>query len=147
MDNTTEEKNTQNCTLDEACCCPGAEQAPVTKEELQKAIDHVVDLVGRYDGRVVVATFIEGDDTTRQIFRASDAVFASEGRSTKIYAWIGACGYFLRANECFERNAKAMGEGVRLFLEDQQKERMKEQMNPIAAMLGITGCECEECQD
>lgn len=144
---TTEEKNTQTCTPDEACNNPAAEQALVTEEELQKAIDHVVDLVGRYDGRVVVAAFIEGDNTTRRIFRASDAVFASEGRNTKIYAWIGACGYFLRANECFERNAKAMGEGVRLFLEDQQKERMKEQMNPIAAMLGIAGCECEECQD
>ena len=143
MDN-TEEKNTQTCTPDEACYDKSAaEQAPVTKEELQKAIDHVVDLVGRYDGRVVVATFIEGDDTTRQIFRASDAVFASEGRSTKI----GACGYFLRANECFDGHAKTMGDGVRLFLEQQQKEKMKARMNPIAAMLGITGCECEECED
>lgn len=147
MDNTAEEKNMQNCTPDEACNNPAAEQAPVTKEELRKAIDHVIDLVGRYDSRVAVAAFIEEENKNRRIFRASDAVFASEGRNTKIYAWIGACGYFLRANECFERNAKAMGEGVRLFLEDQQKERMKEQMNPIAAMLGIAGCECEECQD
>ncbi|WP_354832441.1 hypothetical protein ABGM91_11400 [Akkermansia muciniphila] len=146
MDN-TEEKNTQTCTPDEACNNPAAEQALVTEEELQKAIDHVVDLVGRYDGRVVVAAFIEGDNTTRRIFRVANEVFASNGMNTKIYGWTGACGFLLKANECFDRNAKTMGEGVRLFLEQQQKEKMKRQMNPIAAMLGFTGCVCEECED
>ena len=143
----TEEKNTQPCTPDEACNNPAAEQALVTKEEHQKAIDHVVDLVGRYDGRVVVAAFIEGDDTTRRIFRATNEVFASNGMNTKVYRWTGACGFLLKANECFDCNVKTMGEGVRLFLEQQQKEKMKRRMNPIAAMLGIDGCECEECQD
>lgn len=148
MDNTTEEKNTQNCKPDEACCCnTAAEQAPVTKEELQKAIDHVVDLVGRYDGRVVVAAFIEGDDTTRRIFRATDEVFTSNGMNTKVYGWTGACGFLLKATECFDCNVKTMGEGVRLFLEQQQKEKMKRRMNPIDAMLGIDGCECEECEE
>ncbi len=33
-----------------------------------------------------------------------------------------------------------------MFLEQQQKEKMKKRMNPIAAMLGIVGCECEECE-
>lgn len=67
--------------------------------------------------------------------------------NTKVYGWTGACGYLLKANECFEGNVKTMGEGVRLFLEQQQKEKMKRGMNPIAAMLGIAGCRCEECED
>lgn len=146
MDN-TEEKNAQSCTPDEACNNPAAEQALVTEEELQKAIDHVVDLVGRYNGRVVVAAFIEGDNTTRRIFRAANEVFASNGMNTKVYGWTGACGFLLKANECFDCNVKTMGEGVRLFLEQQQKTKMKVRMNPIAAMLGIAGCECEECED
>lgn len=146
MDN-TEEKNAQSCTPDEACNNPAAEQALVTEEELQKAIDHVVDLVGRYNGRVVVAAFIERDNTTRRIFRAANEVFASNGMNTKVYGWTGACGFLLKANECFDCNVKTMGEGVRLFLEQQNKEKMRRGMNPIAAMLGIAGCECEECED
>lgn len=145
---TTEEKNTQNCKPDEACCCnTAAEQAPVTKEELRKAIDHVMDLVGRYDGNVVVAAILGDEGKLHRIFRASDAVFVSDGANTKVYTWTGACGYLLKANECFDSNAKTIGEGVRLFLEAQRKEKMKDRMNPIAAMLGIAGCECEECEE
>ena len=148
MDNTTEEKNTQTCTPDEAYCCDtAAEQAPVTQEELQKAIDHVMDLVGRYDGHVAVAALLEDEARPNRMFRASSAVFMSDKVDTKIYVWVGAFGYFLRANECFDLDAKAIGEGVRFFLEAQQKERTKKLLNPIASVLGIAGCECEECQD
>lgn len=148
MNNTTEEKNTQNCTPDEACCCDtAAEQAPVTQEELNKAIDHLLDLVGRYKGCVVVAAFVKGDDKTRRAFRSSKDVFASEGEDFEVCAWAGACGYFVKAKECFDCNAKTIGEGIRFFIEFQQKEKMKARMNPIAAMLGIAGCECEECED
>lgn len=149
MDNTnTEEKDVQLCTPDEACCCDtAAEQAPVTKEELRKAIDHVMDLVGRYDGNVVVTAILKNEEEILRIFRASNAVFVSDGANTTVYTWTGACGYLLKANECFDSNVKTIGEGVRLFLEAQRKEKMKDQMNPIAAMLGIAGCECEECQD
>lgn len=148
MDNTTKEKNTQTCTPDEACCCDtAAEQALVTQEELHAAIDRLLDLVGRYKGRAVVAAFIEGSDKTRRVFRATDDVFASENMNTKVYCWTGICGYLFKAYDCLENNVKAIGEGVRLFLEHQQKEKMKERMNPIAAMLGFKGCECEECKD
>lgn len=67
--------------------------------------------------------------------------------NTKVYCWTGICGYLFKAYDCLENNVKAIGEGVRLFLEHQQKEKMKERMNPIAAMLGFKGCECEECKD
>lgn len=148
MDNTkNEEKNTQNCSPDEACCNTAAEQAPVTKEELRKAIDHVMDLVGCYDGNVAVAAILEDKEKIHRIFRASNAVFVSDGANTKVYTWTGACGYLLKANECFDSNVKTIGEGVRLFLEAQRKEKIKDRMNPIAAMLGIAGCECEECEE
>lgn len=150
MDN-TEEKNTQTCTPDEACCCdaPAPAPAPSTREEISAALDNLIDLIERYNGRVVVSAFFEDTEERkiRHLFKASDAVFQSEGMNTKVYGWTGACGYLLKAGECFDGHAKAIGEGVRLFLEQQQKEKMKRQMNPIAAMLGITGCECEECQD
>lgn len=64
----------------------------------------------------------------------------------KVYGWTSAFGYLLKANECFDCNVKTMGEGVRLFLEQQNKEKMRRGMNPIAAMLKIAGCECEECE-
>lgn len=121
---TTEEKNTQPCTPDEACCCDtAAEQAPVTQEELNKAIDHVVDLVGRYDGRVVVAVFIEGDNTTRRIFRTSNEVFASNGMNTKVYGWTGACGFLLKANECFDCNVKLWEKASVYFLNNSKKRK------------------------
>lgn len=148
MDNTTnEEKNTQTCTPDEACNNPAAEQAPVTREELQAAIDHVLDLVGRYRGRAVVAAFIEGDDKTRRIFKATYDTFESAGANSKVHGWTGICGYLVKAHECLDNNAKTIGEGVRLFLEYQNKERREKIMNPIAAMLGFDGCGCEECRD
>lgn len=145
MDN-TEEKNEQPCTPDEACCC---DTAASTKEEINAALDNLIDLIKRYDGRVVVSAFFEDTEERKTLclFEASDAVFQSEGMNTKVYGWTGACGYLLKAGECFESNVKTMGEGVRLFLEQQQKEKMKGGMNPIAAMLGIAGCRCEECED
>ena len=49
--------------------------------------------------------------------------------------------------EKFIQRQTKLSDGVRLFLEQQQKTKMKDRMNPIAAMLGIAGCECEECED
>lgn len=106
-----------------------------------------VGLLPDSDEAQAIAAFIEGDNTTRRIFRAANEVFASNGMNTKVYGWTGACGFLLKANECFDCNVKTMGEGVRLFLEQQNKEKMRRGMNPIAAMLGIAGCECEECED
>lgn len=149
MDNTTteKEKNAQNCTPNEACCCDTA--APSTKEEINAALDNLVDLIKRYDGRAIFSAFLEVPEErkTRRILESSSSVFRSEEMNFKVYGWTGACGYLHKASECFEGNVKTMGEGVRLFLEQQQKEKMKARMNPIAAMLGFTGCECEECED
>lgn len=144
MDN-TEEKNAQSCTPDEACCCDAAAS---TKEEISAALDNLVDLIKRYDGRAIFSAFLEDPEErkTRRLLEFSSAAFQSEGTNTKVYGWTGAFGYFLKANECFEGNVKTMGEGVRLFLEQQQKTKMKDRMNPVAAMLKIAGCECEECE-
>lgn len=53
MDN-TEEKNAQSCTPDEACCCDAAAS---TKEEISAALDNLVDLIKRYDGRAIFPPF------------------------------------------------------------------------------------------
>ena len=151
MDNTTieEEKNTQNCTHNEACRNPATfASAPSTMEEISTALDTLIDMVKRYNGRAIFAAFLEDPEErkTRRLLESSSTAFRSEGTNTKVYGWTGAFGYFLKANECFDCNVNTMGEGVRLFLEQQQKEKMKKRMNPIAAMLGIVGCECEECE-
>lgn len=145
MDN-TEEKNAQSCTPDEACCF---DTVASTKEEISAALDNLVDLIKRYDGRAIFSAFLEVPEErkTRHILESSSSVFQSERMNFKVYGWTSAFGYLLKAGECFEGNVKTMGEGVRLFLEQQQKTKMKDRMNPIAAMLGIAGCECEECQD
>lgn len=152
MDNTTieEEKNTQNCTHNEACRNPATfASAPSTMEEISTALDTLIDLVKRYNGRAIFAAFLEDPEErkTRHILESSSSVFQSERMNFKVYGWTSAFGYLLKAGECFEGNVKTMGEGVRLFLEQQQKTKMKDRMNPIAAMLGIAGCECEECED
>lgn len=146
-----EKEDTKTTKPDEACCCdaPAPAPAPSTREEISAALDNLIDLIERYNGRVVVSAFFEDTEERkiRHLFKASDAVFQSEGMNTKVYGWTGACGYLLKAGECFDGHAKTMGDGVRLFLEQQQKEKMKARMNPIAAMLGIAACECEECED
>lgn len=152
MDNTTieEEKNTQNCTHNEACRNPATfASAPSTMEEISTALDTLIDLVKRYNGRAIFAAFLEDPEErkTRRLLESSSSVFQSERMNFKVYGWTSAFGYLLKAGECFEGNVKTMGEGVRLFLEQQQKTKMKDRMNPIAAMLGIAGCECEECED
>lgn len=53
MDN-TEEKNAQSCTPDEACCC---DTVASTKEEISAALDNLVDLIKRYDGRAIFSAF------------------------------------------------------------------------------------------
>lgn len=61
---TTKEKNEKRMPNEVCGCDTAAEQAPVTQEELHAAIDRLLDLVGRYKGRAVVAAFIEGSDKT-----------------------------------------------------------------------------------
>lgn len=142
-----EDTNTQNGTPDEACCCDhDPAPVPATREELKAAIDLIFDLVGRYAGRVAVLAFLEDeeDDSTDQRFRATDATFASEGKNTKCFNWVGACGYMIKANECFSGNAKAIGEGCRLFLEQQDKERRRTRCNPLAALMKMAACREED---
>ena len=119
MDN-TEEKNAQSCTPDEACCC---DTVASTKEEISAALDNLVDLIKRYDGRAIFSAFLEVPEErkTRHILESSSSVFQSERMNFKVYGWTSAFGYLLKAGECFEGNVKTMGEGVRLFLEQQQK--------------------------
>lgn len=54
MDN-TEEKNAQSCTPDEACCC---DTVASTKEEISAALDNLVDLIKRYDGRAIFSAVL-----------------------------------------------------------------------------------------
>ena len=63
MDN-TEEKNAQSCTPDEACCC---DTVASTKEEISAALDNLVDLIKRYDGRAIFFRLFGGPGRKKKL--------------------------------------------------------------------------------
>lgn len=125
MDNTIEENNAQNHPADEPCC-DTATAPPVTREELHAALNHVLDLIGRYDGRIAVACFLEDEknNCVDQIFKYSETGL-SYNNDNKCFVWASACGYFLKAAESFKNNHKTIGKGVRFFVEQQEVEHMR----------------------
>lgn len=143
MDNTTEEKNTQNCTPDEACCCdPAPEQAPVTVEMIEEAFERLNNMVNRCQTPVLLHMLIEKGDRVRGKNATCAAVTEMPG--AKGTEWLAARGYLFAAGTCFSGSPEVVSQGVKLAFE---KANRSVGVNPIAAMLGIVGCECKECQD
>lgn len=80
MDNTTEEKNTQPCTPDEACCCDTTtEQAPVTVEMIEEAFEHLKNMVNRCQTPVLVNVLIEKGDRVDGASATCEAVVDMSG--------------------------------------------------------------------
>lgn len=143
MNNTTEEKNTQSCTPDEACCCDtAAEQAPVTVEMIEEAFEHLRNMVNRCQTPVLLHMLIKKGDGVKGKNATCDAVLEMSGlKGTK---WLAARGYIFAAGNCFSGDPEAVSQGVKLAFEHAHR---RSGVNPIAAILGIAGCECEECKD
>lgn len=142
MDNTTEENNAQPCTPDEACCCDTAAEQPVTVEMIEEAYNHLSDMVNRCQTPVLLHILVEHGDRVNGKSATCRAVIEMSGpKSTE---WLAARGYLFAAGTCFSGNPEVVSQGVKLAFE---KAHRSVGMNPIAAMLGIAGCECEECQD
>lgn len=142
MDN-TEEKNTQNCTPDEACCCdPAPEQAPVTVEMIEEAYSHLSDMVTRCQTPVLLHILVEHGDRVNSKSATCEAVTEMSGPTCT--EWLAARGYLFASATCFSGNPEVVSQGVKLAFE---KANRSVGVNPIAAILGIAGCECKECQD
>lgn len=144
MDNTTnEEKNTQTCTPDEACCCdPAPEQAPVTVEMIEEAFERLRIMVNQCKTPILLHMLIDkGDRVDSKNATCKSAMEISGPRSIE---WYAARGYLFASGACFSGNPEAVSQGVKFIFKEAHK---KTDTNPIAAMLGITGCECEECED
>lgn len=73
MDN-TEEKNEQPCTPDEACCC---DTAASTKEEINAALDNLIDLIKRYDGCAIFSAFFEDTEEKLAVYSKPPMPFFS----------------------------------------------------------------------
>ncbi len=144
MDNTnTEENNAQPCTPDEACCCdPAAEQAPVTVEMIEEAYNRLEELVNQCKTPVLLHIMI--DKGERVISRTSSCKAVTGMGVAQSTKWLAARGYLVASGNCFSVNPETISLGVKLAFQDAHR---RAGVNPIAAVLGIAGCECEECQD
>lgn len=144
MDNTnTEENNAQPCTPDEACCCDtAAEQAPVTVEMIEEAYNRLEELVNQCKTPVLLHIKIDKGERVNSRTSTCKAVTGMAGaQSTE---WLAARVYLAASGNCFSGNPEIVSLGVKLAFKDAHR---RAGVNPIAAMLGIAGCECEECQD
>lgn len=138
-----EKEDTQTCTPDEACCCDtAAEQAPVTVEMIEEAYNHLSDMVNRCQTPVLLHILIEKGD--RVSGKNATCAAVTEMPGAKGTEWIAARGYLFAAGTCFSGSPEVVSQGVKLAFE---KSHRNVGVNPIAAILGIAGCECEECQD
>lgn len=145
MDNTTEEKNTQPwpCTSDEACCCdPVAEQAPVTVDMIEEAYNRLEELVNQCKTPVILHIKIEKGESVNS--RTSTCKAVTKIAGAKSTEWLAARGYLEASGICFSGNPETISLGVKLAFKEAHR---RAGLNPIADMLGIAGCECEECQD
>ncbi len=137
-----EKEDTKATTPEEGCCNTAAEQAPVTVEMIEEAFEHLKNMVNRCQTPVLLHMLI--DKGERVSGKNATCTAVTEMPGAKGTEWLAARGYLFAAGTCFSGNPEVVSQGVKLAFE---KAHRSVGMNPIAAMLGIAGCECEECQD
>ena len=136
----TEEKNTQNCTPEEACCNT-TEQAP-TVEMIEEAYNRLEEMVNQCKTPVLLHIKIEKGERVNS--RTSTCKAVTEMAGAQSTEWLAARGYLAASGNCFSGNPEIVSLGVKLAFKDAHR---RVGVNPIAAMLGIAGCKCKECQD
>lgn len=137
-----EKEDTKATTPEEGCCNTAAEQAPVTVEMIEEAFEHLKNMVNRCQTPVLLHMLI--DKGERVSGKNATCTAVTEMPGAKGTEWLAARGYLFAAGTCFSGNPEVVSQGVKLAFE---KAHRSVGMNPIAAMFGIAGCECEECQD
>lgn len=129
MDN-TEEKNTQNYTPDEACCCdPAPEQAPVTVEMIQEAYDRLAELVNQCKTPVLLYILAQNDLEFHQKISTNDSVIKAPGN--KGIKWNAARGFLFASGNCLAGNPEAVSQGIKYSFEFFQREKSKSRLGEI----------------
>lgn len=136
-----EKENTKPCTPEEGCCSNTTEQAP-TVEMIEEAYNRLEELVTQCKTPVLMHISIEKGEKVSSRSTTCKAVTEMPGsRGTE---WLAARGYLTASGTCFSGNPDAISQGVNLAFKNAHR---RAGMNPIAAILGIAGCECEECEN
>lgn len=131
--------NTDN---EQACSCDEA-TPPSTAEEINAAIDRVVELAKRYPGRLALAAIVDSEGNLRRTSLVTEATYLSDKRNTEVFSWVGACGYLMQADKCFSRDMRVVSEGCRIFLEEQERRSKKEQEDHLKGVLKKSFCNGE----
>lgn len=76
--------------------------------------------------------------------RTSTCKAVTEMTGAKSTEWLAARGYLAASGTCFSGNPETISLGVKLAFKEAHR---RAGLNPIADMIGIAGCECEECED
>lgn len=119
---------------DVAADCPAEDKPAPTYEEVREAYDRLEKLVDAYGDRAMLQLVIDnGEGKDMFLHAANDAVPSSDGKRTDALIWCGARGNMLRANQCFEHDVDAVGDGVKFLLRAMRKEGG----HPLAALLGV----------
>lgn len=122
---------------------PAPEQAPVTVEMIEEAFEHLKNMVNRCQTPVLLHMLI--DKGERVSGKNATCAAVTEMPGAKGTEWLAARGYLFAAGTCFSGNPEVVSQGVKLAFEKAHRSTFG--ANPIAAMLGIAGCRCEECED
>lgn len=131
--------NTDN---EQACSCDEA-MPPSTAEEINAAIDRLVELAKRYTGRLALAAIVDSGENLRRTSLVTEATYLSDKTNTEVFSWVGACGYLMQADKCFSRDMGVVSEGCRIFLEEQERRSKKEQENHLKELLKKSFCNGE----
>lgn len=137
-----EEMNVQDVSCE--CECNATESLRATLEEVTLAVEHLADVIGRFDGNAAVCTLVDEGDGIRQMFRVTGEAMTHDNTS-KLFKWAGACGFLMKSKDCVvNAKHKAVSEGISLFLEKQMESSMPNKGKVIAAMLGLGGSNDDE---
>lgn len=140
-----EKENTKTSTPEEGCCYDATntttEQAP-TVEMIEEAYNRLEELVAQCKTPVLVHMLIDKGEKVNSRSITCKAVTKMPG--SKGAEWLAARGYIFATGTCFSGNPETISLGVKLAFEHTHR---RAGVNPIAAILGIAGCECEECED
>ncbi len=118
---------------DAAADCPAEKEPAPTYEEVREAYNRLEKLVEAYGARAMLQLVIDNGDDGGFLNTCSPSTFSASGKSSRLFAWGAARGYMMRARQCLNRNAEAIGEGVKYLILESREERK----DPLAAWLGV----------
>jgi len=136
-----EKEDTKTTAPEEGCCNPVTEPAS-TLEMIKEAYNRLEELVNQCKTPVILHIKIEKGESVNS--RTSTCKAVTKMAGAKSTEWLAARGYLEASGICFSGNPETISLGVKLAFKEAHR---RAGLNPIADMLGIAGCECEECQD